>query len=375
MATENNELKIDDITFEDMISDGVEVAEKETKEATEEPKQEQDPIGNDLDADVAAKIAKEEVEAPEKSEPVKSEPKPQPEKAETLQEKDEEVEEVDDTVVGEVLTQLGYDVENNYEDTPDGIVKMTKDVANKMAEDQMDKLLGSFPLVKQHLEYVLAGGDSSKFMTTNNPDTDYSNLNMTESDTGTQKAVLANYFSLKGHENDFVTEMVNDYEDSGKLFSKAQQAKDAISKMQKTQKDKLLDDQKVTQQKKMQEQQKYWTSIEDAVSNAKTFSGITVPENDKGKFFDYISKPVTREGYTQRDLDHMDAEMDVKLAIDFLMYKGFNLDKIINTKARTKNAKSLKERIKKQSETVKSAQKVSRTKAGFDVDDLDFSLV
>jgi hypothetical protein len=67
--------------------------------------------------------------------------------------------------------------------------------------------------------------------------------------------------------------------------------------------------------------------------------------------------------------------MDVKLAIDYLMFKGFNLDKLINTKAKTKSTKSLKDRIRKHQETIKSARKVSRTPSkSVDVDDLDLSL-
>ena len=66
--------------------------------------------------------------------------------------------------------------------------------------------------------------------------------------------------------------------------------------------------------------------------------------------------------------------MDTKLAIDYLMYKGFNLEKIINKKAKTKQARSLRDKISKNEDSVKSARKASRTKKSFDVDDLDLSI-
>ena len=67
--------------------------------------------------------------------------------------------------------------------------------------------------------------------------------------------------------------------------------------------------------------------------------------------------------------------MDVKLAMDYLMFKGFNLDKIINAKARTKSTQSLKERIQTHQETGKSARKASKSPSkSVDVDDLDLSL-
>ena len=66
--------------------------------------------------------------------------------------------------------------------------------------------------------------------------------------------------------------------------------------------------------------------------------------------------------------------MEVKLAIDYLMYKGFNLKNIINTKAKTKATKSLRERISSNEESVKSARKASRrSSASVDLDNLDLN--
>ena len=66
--------------------------------------------------------------------------------------------------------------------------------------------------------------------------------------------------------------------------------------------------------------------------------------------------------------------METKLAIDYLMYKGFNLEEIINKKAKTKQTRSLRDKISKNEEKVKSARKASRSKKSFDIDDLDLSI-
>ena len=66
--------------------------------------------------------------------------------------------------------------------------------------------------------------------------------------------------------------------------------------------------------------------------------------------------------------------MDVKLAIDYLMYKGFDLDTIINTKAKTKSARSLKDRIIKGEQNVKSARRASKRNVKFNIDDLDLNI-
>ena len=67
--------------------------------------------------------------------------------------------------------------------------------------------------------------------------------------------------------------------------------------------------------------------------------------------------------------------MDVKLAIDYLMFKGFNLDTIIDKKARTKSVKTLKDKIKGHKESLKSAKGARKTSSKpVDIDDLDLSL-
>ena len=66
--------------------------------------------------------------------------------------------------------------------------------------------------------------------------------------------------------------------------------------------------------------------------------------------------------------------MDIKLAIDYLMYKGFNLQDIIQTKAKTQATKSLRQKISKNEENVKSARKRSRISKNIDLDSLDLNI-
>ena len=243
-----------------------------------------------------------------------------------------------------------------------------------LAENRLDEMFESFPLVKQHLEYVLNGGESQQFMKAYDPTTDFDKLDIGEENVRLQKSVLTDYFTVKGHDKEFIDELLEDYEDTGKLLKKAEAAKTALSKVQKEQRSKMLADQKEQTQKQHKEQADFWTGVYDTIDKSKEFVGLKIADREKKKFFNYISKPVSEEGYTQRDVDHAEAKMDVKLAIDYLMFKGFKLDEIINTKARTKSVRSLKDKITKNEETIKSARKASRRSKNFDIDDLDLSI-
>ena len=251
---------------------------------------------------------------------------------------------------------------------------MTKDVASKMADDRIDEVLEAFPLVKKHLDYVLSGGESENFMQAHDPNLDYNKIELAQDDIRSQKAILSDYFTQKGHDKDFIQEMLGDYEDSGKLHSKADQARQALGKVQAQQKEQMLADQKGMVQKQQAEQQEFWNDVSNTIQESKEFKGLQVPEKEKAKFFNYLSKPVSNEGYTQRDVDHSEADMEVKLAIDYLMYKGFNLKNIITTKAKTQATQSLRQKISKNEDTVKSARKRSRVSKNVDLDSLDLSL-
>ena len=211
-------------------------------------------------------------------------------------------------------------------------------------------------------------------MQAHDPNLDYNKFELSEDDVRSQKAILSDYFTEKGHDKEFIKEMLNDYEDSGKLHGKAEQAKNALGKVQEQRRGKLVEEQEGVVKQQKEKQQEFWGEIADTIHDSTEFAGLAVPEKEKAGFFNWLAEPVTQEGLTQRDVDHSEAEMDVKLAIDYLMYKGFNLKDIIQTKAKTQSTKSLRQKISKNEENVKSARKRSRVSKNIDLDNLDLSL-
>jgi hypothetical protein len=135
-----------------------------------------------------------------------------------------------DSVASEIAKTLGFEIESEYADTVEGLTEFTRDLGQQIAEEQLNRLFEQFPEVQKHLDYMLAGGDSKKFFEAYNPNTDYNNFKISEKDVNSQRAVLAQYLQLKGHDNNFIQEMLEDYEDSGKLYNKATQAQSAIAK-------------------------------------------------------------------------------------------------------------------------------------------------
>lgn len=374
MATKQNEekLSISDITFDDFIGDGLETKENETNTASDE-----------LEEDIKSKSSKNEDEddditSSEEEDDEEGDDEPsKPSRKNTKEEDDDDEvdnstdDESESSIAQSIAKALGYDLENNYADTEEGLVEFTKDIAQNIAEDQIQELFSQFPLVQKHLDYVLAGGDSEQFFQAYNPGMDYNQMEIDKNDSRMQKMLISDYFKSKGHDEEFIKDMLEDYEDTGKLYDKAAVAQKQLAAIQSKQREQLVEMQKQQQAEYRQKQQEFWEGVANTIDEGKEFAGIKIPEKEKSKFFDYISAPVNKQGNTKRDMDYGNAPLETKLAIDYLLYKGFNLSDIITTKAKTESANNLRSKLQLGQEKLRNQGMVDKKIKKFDPDQLD----
>ena len=365
MENVENKIKLEDITFEDMIDEGLK--ESPVEEIKEESAPEASLEDKSIDEDIEEK--KEEIEIKEVKEEVKIE---EPKEVEV---KEETGEGEDLTVVSEISSSFGYELEGEYDDTPEGLTEMTKELAGKVAEGQLDKIFETYPDVKEHLEYAMNGGDSRQFLLGNNAIKDLTDFKISPDNINSQQAVMAEYLKVKGHEQDFISDLLNDYTDSNKLYEKSIKAKAALVKYHQEVKEKEMKEQAGKLAKEEAGKKEFWSGVKETITDNKEFKGFTIQEKDKPKFFDFLSKPVDSSGSTARDKAYIDADTETKLAIDFLLFKGFDTKSIIAKKAKTKAAKDLRSRLKASGNKIKTAKKGVRASTGnFDVDDLELDL-
>ena len=276
------------------------------------------------------------------------------------------------TVVSEILEKFGYELDEEFEDTTEGLTKLTQAISEKLAVETLDSLFERFPTVQKHLEYVQQGGDPNDFMKAFTPETDYSRLEIQEDDISLQKRILTDYFVARGTERDFIGDMLESYEDKGTLRSKAEAAKKALSDAQSFQREAALEEQKRVNTEKQAQTRRMWENVSTIISEADNLSGIPISQRDKGKFFDYISKPINSTGATQRDIDFQQAGMDQKLAVDFLMFKGFDINKYIGKRATTQAAETLRTKLEGHSKKAKSVgARLNSFNNGFESLDFD----
>ena len=369
MSDPNNKLDFSSISFDDVIGDGapgLDVVEEQEPQEVEEPQE----IENELDEDANERGDEDYEDYVDED----YESEDQDLTVEDDYDEDSEVDTSNLTIADQISTVLGFELEADYDDTVEGLTEYVKDISQEVAESQLQDLFAQFPDVQKHLDYVLSGGDSRQFFEAYNPGADYDNFSLSENDILTQKTILQQYFQYKGHDDVFINEMLEDYEDSGKLYSKAKIAKDSLAQVQKQQREEMIQYQQQQFEQQEQEREEFWDGVADILEEGREFGGVVIPDRDKSGFFEYISAPVDESGRTQRDIDYADAELEFKLAIDYMMYSGFNLEDIINTKAKTTSARNLRDRIIANQEKVKSAKGAQRRRQSeFDPDTLDIN--
>jgi hypothetical protein len=368
MSKPNDKLDFSDITFDDFIGDGLETATPKEDKAenidNDDDLEDQDDDIDDTNEDDADDDDGNEP-APRRSS-----------KKGVFDDSDDEEDDVEDngeeSITDSIAKALGYELEKDYADTEEGLAEFTKDVAKEIAEDQLQALFEQFPTVQKHLDFVLAGGDPDKFFQTYNPSLDYGQIEIDRDDSRTQKGFLTEYLREKGHDDDFIKDMIEDYEDSGKLYDRALNAQKHLAAGQAREKEQIVVRQRETQKQQQQQTEEFWESVATTIEQGKEFAGIKIPDREKAKFFDYISKPVDKQGRTKRDVDYASAEMDAKLALDYLMYKKLELSDIISTKVKSASAQNLRQKIQSNQERVKNFGKVEKGKIKtFDPDQLD----
>ena len=240
--TKGEDLAFDDLSFDDMVQDGLEIDLKNSELAIDDDKEDKISTDSELDIDAKVKVDEEEESTEKEIEDTSDESEESTEENEDGNDESEESEQ--GTVIGDVLKELGFETEEQYDDTPEGIAKMTKDVSSKLAEEHLEDVMEAYPLIKQHMDYVLAGGDSRQFMIANDPNQDYGSVEVKENDITMQKVLVSNYFKSKGHDEEFIRDMVEDYADSGKLYDKSVAAKKALTTIQEASRQDMLTTQK-----------------------------------------------------------------------------------------------------------------------------------
>lgn len=328
-----------------------EEAEKREKEKQEQEKQTKEK--EEKEKENGNEGVEDNNEDKEKSKDQKDKDKDQKQKNDNDEDDDEE-EEDDLTFIQQLQTTFGYDelAEEEFEDSEEGLVAFTQKASEIMMQRSLKQLFEADPLLQKHFEFKQQGGDSQKFIDIFYPKNDWSKVTLEEEvdedsgDTSTHEAVLKADLLERNFTEEEATEMIKDLKVAGTVAARAKVSLANLQARQAEKQEQLIEQQKqkvIEGQKKAQES---WKEINNTIKGAKELAGLPIKEAEKSSFYEYLSKPVTKEGQTQRQLDLAKLDLNKSLALDFLLFKGFDISKLVQTKAKSQQAASLRDRLK-----------------------------
>lgn len=257
----------------------------------------------------------------------------------------DEVEETEEPGVIDVLrSKLGYEVEGNFSEDYDGVAKFADAVAQEMAKEQLDTVFSQFPDVEQYLQYRYNGGDPKQYFQATAPVVDYSAVEITDENVSIQRAVVEDFLQRSGYTPEEVSETVQEYLDAGILQRQASRSLGKLQKMQEQEAATLIERQQQEAQQRQQNAQQQWANIQSTINQGRV-KGFEIPTADRKKFFSWMSEAVDNQGRTQRLIDREKMDLETQVAMEYLLWKNFDLNKLVSNTQNTKKAQNLKQKL------------------------------
>lgn len=300
----------------------------------------------------------EEVQAPE--EPVAEEPEAVETQVETPAPAEEPVEEPEASIIDTLSERLGYKVDGDFGEDFDGVAQYTSAVAQKIAEEQMALLFNQYPDVREYFQYRANNGDPRAYFQAQQAEMNYNSIEISDGDVAMHKRVVQDGMRAQGFGEEEITRMTEAYEDAGILKDNAEVYLAQLQKRQESMKAQLLERQQKEAEQQREQAAQYWNSVSETIQKGQ-LRGMNIPTKQRRQFYDWMTQPVDKNGTTQRDHDRSNMDMETALALEYLIYQGFDLSKLAKNVSNTKKAQSLKEKL--QSKPSASTRMKSRSKS------------
>jgi len=241
---------------------------------------------------------------------------------------EEEEEEEGDTVVSNIINTFGIDTGKKYENTQEGLSNYSLDIKEAIRQQSVEEENTRMPLLKALREHLEEGRSLDTFMRKSEA-IDYSAIRLNEEDDNQLKEVITQGYKSKGLDNRLITRLIKTSEEEGVLY---EDAKEALKDLGDFQANQLKEEEeseltRVGEMKK--ESEKTWKLVEEKVNSGKLLN-FNIPPTEKKQFLEFIGT-ADRSGKTELSKKWEALDMEQRLTIDYMIYKGLKLPVIPGT--------------------------------------------
>lgn len=234
----------------------------------------------------------------------------------------------DEGTVASLMNEFGFTPPEGktYEETYEGMRELVNDITLASRNAVFGEIEESLPDVAQYLEYRLNGGDPSKFFDRVKKINDYSQLTL-ENNPAAQKQVYKDFLVRSGFTPEEADEEVMEAEQLELLEKKATVAKTKLAAL--TAQEQKAEQERLEKEAKEQEEvnRKELQAVQQVIKSGK-LATFEVPEAEKAVFWNWLMKPIDRNGTTAREKAAAEMTREQRLALEYLVFKGVDLTKV-----------------------------------------------
>lgn len=307
--------------------------ESKKKEEKEEKKEEQNSSAEDIKAQEALDAAKKEIDEINAAKLKKESKESSKENQEELEEEQEQEEEIEEEAslkpfVSHLASKglIDWEEGEEFDDTEEGLEKLQlKTISNGINKWKS----GYDEDTQKYLEFVENGGKPQDFHKIYYNETSFEGMKL-EGDEDAQKHVIREGLLASGWDNE---EEINDeialYEDAGKLEAKAESHLKRLQKLEKDNKDLLVEAQKKYAEEQKEIKKQEWDSFKKGLFETEQIAGFKFNPKMKEEVWDYMTKVVNKkEGLTQYQIDSKIKGPEARYIFAYLMKNNWDSTKL-----------------------------------------------
>lgn len=231
---------------------------------------------------------------------------------------------------------LSFNEEKEYDLSKEGLkelIQETKEKAEKTALDKFKEGLGEDG--KNMLDAISKGLSVDEYIAMQQQ-VDFSKVDLTNETN--QKYLVEDWLRVQDYTPEEIKELIKDYEETGILEKQAKISQKKLTEWQEKQNQKLIEQKEESRKLQEQEEAKAAEEFKKEVLNTREISGFKIDKKQAEKLYEYITKPVGKDGRTQFQQDD---DMDKRLLYAYMSMTGFDKSKLSKEIA-TKQAIKLK---------------------------------
>ena len=238
--------------------------------------------------------------------------------------------------IAQLIATIGVEVKDEngaiktYADTVEGKAEYFQDALEHYRKNFPKEFFKANPIFEALAHHLAAGRNPTDFGRTYT----YSAVQYNAKDENMNLALIRANFERKGVAAEEAEEIIKMYKTTGVWDTKGKAAYDELTTAEAAQVKANQEAAEARDAQEAKEAETYWNDVKSLVVEKGAINGATIPVNERKAFFDYISKPVDKQGNSQATLDMMKESVETSIQYHYFRFKKLNLATLADIRAK-----------------------------------------